>query len=421
MNAPSRRALVGLLAAEAVSLTGTRLSMLALPWFVLTTTGSATRTGLVTFAEMAPYVVIKALGGPVIDRLGPRPVSIGADAASALFVGAIPLLYLLGWLPFWSLVGLVALAGSVRGPGDAAKDTLIPDVTSQAQVPLERVTGLSGTIERLASTVGPAVAGLLIGWLDAVSVLALDAATFVAAGVIIAGTAPSRHRAAEESSIGGYLHQLGEGLAFLRRERLLRSLIVMVGTTNLLDAALTVLILLWARDHGLGASAVGLTWSVMGVTAVLGSLAAAGVGHRLPRRTTYLVGFFVAGAPRFVVLAFGAPLWLVLVINAVSGLGAGFLNPIINAVVIERIPRPLLGRVGALGDSMAWAGIPFGGPVGAGLVTLFGLAPALLACGAVYLLATTLPGLRPEWREMDRQGTGEETCVPATRRTGLIE
>ena len=421
MNAPSRRALVGLLAAEAVSLTGTRLSMLALPWFVLTTTGSATRTGLVTFAEMAPYVVIKALGGPVIDRLGPRPVSIGADAASALFVGAIPLLYLLGWLPFWSLVGLVALAGSVRGPGDAAKDTLIPDVTSQAQVPLERVTGLSGTIERLASTVGPAVAGLLIGWLDAVSVLALDAATFVAAGVIIAGTAPSRHRAAEESSIGGYLHQLGEGLAFLRRERLLRSLIVMVGTTNLLDAALTVLILLWARDHGLGASAVGLTWSVMGVTAVLGSLAAAGIGHRLPRRTTYLVGFFVAGAPRFVVLALGAPLWLVLVINAVSGLGAGFLNPIINAVVIERIPRPLLGRVGALGDSMAWAGIPFGEPVGAGLVTLFGLAPALLACGAVYLLATTLPGLRPEWREMDRQGTGEETCVPATRRTGLIE
>ena len=112
---------------------------------------------------------------------------------------------------------------------------------------------------------------------------------------------------------------------------------------------------------------------------------------------------------------------LYLVINAVSGLGAGFLIPIINADVIERIPRPLLGRVGALCDSMAWAGIAFCGPVGAGLVTLFGLAPALLACGAVYLLATTLPGLRPEWREMDRQGTGEETCVPATRRTGLIE
>ncbi|MGQ4449909.1 MFS transporter, partial [Streptomyces griseus] len=71
----SLRPLAGVLAAMAVSLTGTRISVVALPWFVLVTTGSATQTGLVAFCEMTPYVVVKAFTGPLVDRIGPRAVS----------------------------------------------------------------------------------------------------------------------------------------------------------------------------------------------------------------------------------------------------------------------------------------------------------------------------------------------------------
>lgn len=66
----SLRPLAGL-AAMAVSLTGTRTSVVALPWFVLATTGSATQTGLVAFCEMAPYVT-KAFTGPRVGRRPPR-------------------------------------------------------------------------------------------------------------------------------------------------------------------------------------------------------------------------------------------------------------------------------------------------------------------------------------------------------------
>jgi hypothetical protein len=76
-----RTPLVGWLTVETVSLTGTRVSMVAIPWFVLTTTGSATQTELVAFAEMAPYMAAKALGGPLPDRLAARRVCIAADAA----------------------------------------------------------------------------------------------------------------------------------------------------------------------------------------------------------------------------------------------------------------------------------------------------------------------------------------------------
>lgn len=73
-----------------------------------------------------------------------------------------------------------------------------------------------------------------------------------------------------------------------------------------------------------------------------------------------------------------------------------------GAVLFERVPRRMLGRVNALGDSLAWAGIPLGGLLAGAAVASVGLVPVLLACGTVYFLTTNLTGLRPEWREMDR-------------------
>ena len=82
----SRRPVVALTAADTLSLTGTRLSMVAIPWLVLTMTGDPLLTGLAGFAEMLPYVVAKALSGPLIDRIGPKRVAIGCDAASGVVV-----------------------------------------------------------------------------------------------------------------------------------------------------------------------------------------------------------------------------------------------------------------------------------------------------------------------------------------------
>jgi MFS family permease len=141
--------------------------------------------------------------------------------------------------------------------------------------------------------------------------------------------------------------------------------------------------------------------SVGGAAAVGGSLVAAMAAHRLRRRVVFFTGFLLAGAPRFLILAFDAPMGAVLAVFAVSGFGAGFLNPVLGAVLFERVPRRMLGRVNALGDSLAWAGIPLGGLIAGAAVASAGLVPVLLAGGAAYFLTTNLAGLRPEWREMD--------------------
>ncbi|MGI5508660.1 MFS transporter [Streptomyces sp. CA-106131] len=408
----SLRPLVGVLAAMAVSLTGTRVSAVALPWFVLVTTGSATQTGLVAFCEMAPYVVVKAFTGPLVDRIGPRAVSWTTDLASAIAAAAVPLCHALHLLSFPLLLALVAVIGAVRGPGDLAKGVMVPEAADRSGVLLERATGLTGVTERLASTIGPAAGGALVGLVGPLTGLVMNAGCFALGSVIIGLALPRGmgHAAEEASSQAGetepgYWRRFGEGFTFLRGEPLLLTVIVMVGITNLLDAAFgTVLTPVWARESGNGPTAIGVMGSVMGAAAVAGSLVAAVAAHRLPRRVVFFAGFLLAGAPRFLILASDAPLGAVLAVFAVSGFGAGFLNPVLGAILFERVPRRMLGRVNALGDSLAWAGIPLGGLIAGAAVASVGLVPVLLVCGAAYFLTTNLTGLRPEWREMDRPG-----------------
>lgn len=402
----SRRPLVALLSATGISLVGTRLSMIALPLFVLATTGSATRTGIAAFAEMGPYVVAQALAGPVSDRLGARRVSVVCDAFSAVVVATIPLLHLLGALHFATLLVLMAVAGLLRGPGDGAKYVLVPDVAEAAGQPIERVLGLEDGINRAASVAGPLGAAALVALLGAPGALLLDAASFAVAGVIVAAGVPrAAHRGDEgaEPEEGSYLARLRTGAQFLRADGLLRSIVAMVATTNLLDQALgAVLLVVWAREQGGGAGLMAAVSASVSAGAVIGAITASAIGHRLPRRATFAVSFFLGGGPRFAVLGFAAPLWLVVVVCFVGGLGVGTINPILGAVTLERIPEHLRARVLSLINSAAWALIPFGGLLGGLLSDRIGVHQALLACGAVYTVATVLPVLRPEWAQLDR-------------------
>jgi Major Facilitator Superfamily len=404
--ASSRRGLTGLLAALGVSILGSRMSFVALPWLVLVTTGSAGKMGLVAFAELAPYVVTQALGGPAVDRLGAWRVSVAGDLVAALAVGLVPVLHAGGMLSLGSLAALVAVAGVVRGAGDASRMVLLPGVTETTGVPVERATGLYDGVNRAAGMIGAPLAGLLIAATSAPAVVAIDAATFAASAVIVAALVPRAaqpvHAEATSGGVRGYLASLREGFGHLRGDRLLLGIGTMVLVTNLIDMATSgVMLPIWSREVTGGAVALGLLSGALGLGAVLGNVATAALGPRASRHRVYAVGFLVAGAPRLLLLAAVASLPPALAITFVTGLAIGGINPTLGAVEYERVPRHLQARVlGAL-NAVAWAGIPVGGLVGGVLVDAIGLRPALVAAGAVYGLATLAPFVFPAWRQMD--------------------
>jgi len=414
---PSRRPLTGLLLAMAVSLTGTRVSAIAFPWFVLSTTGSATKTGLVALAEMLPLVVLKVLGGPVIDRVGARRGAICCDVASLAVVGAIPLLHRAGHLSFPALLVLVALAGALRGPGDSAKGAMIPSLAATADVPLERVTGLSSTVERTASMLGAAIAGTLVALIGPANALVVDAITFGASALVLARAVPARTKPVVDADAdpAPYAEQLREGWRFLRGDRVLVGITVMVALTNLIDLAWSaVLVPVWAIEHGGGAAAVGALFATFAGASAVGSLVAAAYGERLPRYATYLFCFLVTGLPRFVLMGLDTPLWAVLAYSVAGGAASGFLNPILGAVIYERVPEHLLGRVSSLSSACCWALMPLGGLVGGFLVGGLGLGAAMLVCGAAYFVVTMLPAVDPRWRGINRQPDAEPVLATST-------
>ena len=268
-------------------------------------------------------------------------MAIGADTLSFLVVGLIPVLHHAGALGFPLLLGLVAIAGALRGPGDAATTALIPALVERAAVPYERATGLSSAIERGATMVGAAIAGGLVATVGAANAVAVDAVSFGVCALLLLVTTrslePARVEAAPEpdrdETPTSYAAELRDGWNFLRRDSVLMSLAVMVAVTNLLDLAWSAVLLpVWARDSGAGIGAVGLVFSVWGGASMLGSLVAAAYGTRLPRFATYLVAFLITGLPRFVLFALGVPLWAILAMCVIGGASSGFLNPVLGAV-----------------------------------------------------------------------------------------
>jgi MFS family permease len=399
--------ILGLLAAHGISTLGTSMSFLAIPWFVLVTTGSATATGLAVFAEMMPYVLVQALGGPLVDRYGPWRVSVHTDLVAALAMGVIPALHVLGGLSLPVLLGAVAVAGAFRGAGDVARRVLLPRVTQVSGMSLERASGLHDGTRRLAGLLGSPLAGVLIAIASAPVVVAVDAATFLVSAGLVAAI-PKEGRGTDEEGDAeatgeSYLSHLREGLAYLRRDRLLLGMAAMIVVTNLLDQAFAAVLLpVWVRQELGSPVALGTIGACFGVGAVAGNALMAWLGPRLPRRIPFAISFLICGAPRFVALAWLTELSPVLAVAILAGLGAGGINPALGAASYERVPARLQARVlGAVG-ALAWLGIPFGGLVGGGLMDAFGLRVALLACGAVYFLATMSPFVFPAWRQMER-------------------
>src|SRR2546430_32365 len=117
---------LALVVATAVSLVGSQLTLVALPWFVLQITGSPTQTGLTGSFLALPQFISGILGGAVIDRLGYRRVSIAADLVSGAGIAAIPLLYATGGPAFWQILTLGFVGGLLSIPGFTARVSMLP-------------------------------------------------------------------------------------------------------------------------------------------------------------------------------------------------------------------------------------------------------------------------------------------------------
>jgi MFS family permease len=393
-----RLPLFALLTASAISITGNTLTGLAIPWFVLQTTGSATKTGLAAFCTLLAFVLSSAVSGPLVDRLGHKRTSILADVASGASVLAIPLLFHTTGLPFWALLALVFAGAVLDAPGDAARGAILPELVERAGMRMERAMSLHDGVSRVARMVGAPLAGVLIAFVGAEDVLLVDAATFAVSALLVLALVPAAARAEEHEP---YLAALRGGAAFLWNDRVTRAVVLLVVVTNMLDAAMgTVLMPVYADRVLDSVVALGLISGVFGAGATLGAIVFGVVGHRLPRVTTLVVGFTIGGAFRYFFLAFEPPLALILALLPVAAIGIGMVNPIFGVLLYERIPERMRARVFGVMSAAVLSAAPLGALGGGYLVSSIGLHATLVAFGCVYVACTLSPLVLPAWRSL---------------------
>jgi len=378
--------------ASTVSAFGTYVTTVALQVLVVDDLGgSATDVGLVNAARWAPYLLVGLLVGVLADRLRRRPVLVATDLGRAVVLAGIPLLAALDRLSLPALLALVATLGLLSLANDAAHQSFLPRLVPR--------TGLSRANARLqqsdaaAQTSGPALGGALVAVLGAPAAVLVDAASYLASGVL---TATIRTvEPAPERQQRHLRRELGDGVSWVYRHRTLGPLAwsthVWFLFFSVLGAVYAPFMLTTLHRSPL---ALGVTLALAGVGGLAGASASERVAARVGLfRTMAGARLLEAGGITVVALAAIAPgpaLALLGVGQLLVGLGLGLEGPVDMAYRQGVTPDRLQGRMNTTMRSANRAVIVVGAPLGGLLADRAGSGVALAVSASGVALTAVL-------------------------------
>jgi len=339
------------------------------------------RTGALQTALTLPFILFAIPAGVLADRISRRTLMAGAEALRAAALLAILVLIGLGLLtlPLLALLGFAAVCGTVVY--SVAAPALVPSL-----VPPELLPAANARIElarTIAFAAGPALGGLLVGWVGAAPAFGFAAALSVAAVVLLSGIyeparqAPPRRRP---------LQEIREGAAFVLHHPLLRPIFITQFIFNTASFLLLAVFVPYAVRHlGLSATGVGTTLGMYGVGMVAGALSPTRVMRRFAFGTVIGLGpvtGFVAASVMALTAFIPSP-----VLAGVSFflLGAGPILWVISTTTLRQSVTPprLLGRVSAI-NIMSYGARPLGSALGAIVGGIYGAETCLYLAAAIF-------------------------------------
>jgi predicted MFS family arabinose efflux permease len=328
------RGLLALLAAEVVSTTGSMMTWLALPWFVLSSTGSASRMGIVLAAEAAGVAAFGIPGGHLAARLGARRTMVIVNAIAGPAILLVPLLHWAGLLSFGLLVVIVFAIGGLFGPYFASQRVVLAEILGDDEAQVSAANAWLQGATRITMLIGPPLAGVLIALIGAPAVLVVDAATFLFALVVIALFVPGGKPAEATGDAQGIL----AGVRYLRRNRLLLAWTLSMAVGDAAWNALFATLPFYAfTEYDGNAKVAGILLACFGVAAVAGNILSFRVRRRLEPATLIAV-FVLAQAVALWLLVGAGPAGWIAAALLLAGLANGIVNPSLHAFLTLIVP-----------------------------------------------------------------------------------
>ena len=371
--------------ASGISNVGDGMNTAAMPLLAYSLTNDSRTIALVSFASFLPWFLLALPVGVYVDRFDRRGLMIAANVVRAGIFVVVAATSATGTLSIELLLGLLLVVGCCEVVFDSSAQAFLPAIVEPEQLP--RANGILFATE----VIGNGFIGLPIGawlWVAAVGVpFGVNAAALALAAILVASIRiPPRLGSTDTVSRGGFVPQLKEGLAWLRRHRLLRTLAIMLGLTNMAHTMGTALLVKFAAEElNVTGSGYGVLLACMSISAIVGGLGGDRIGSRFGERRALLVAY---GSFGLCMVGYGvAPTAAFLALVAIIEGIAGTVWNVITVSMRQRvIPTELFGRVNSAYRWIGTGSIALGAVIGGQVAHVAGLrAPFFLGAAVTFV------------------------------------
>src|SRR6185369_6286626 len=383
---------------QQLSALGDSIYRVALAWWVLEKTGSATAMSTIFIFASAPMLIFLLIGGVAVDRYPRARVMLLSDVVRGLLIGIVAVLAFTHRLEVWHiyLVSLLfGIAGAFFGPAYRA---IVPEILPRELLP--SANGLMTMSLQLADIAGPALGAFVVSKSGSPAAFTIDSLSFVISILCLAPLvrlALSPQAPKERKSV---LHDFREGVEVVRKSSWLWITIVIASLGNItLSAPLAIALPFLVKNHlhG-GVGSLGLIYSTISAGSIVGTILGTVWLERtssLRARGLFAYGLWIAGG--MLIVVFGLPV-------SIYTVAAAFIVPtlIFMTTLQELIPGKVLGRV----MSIVTVGSVALVPVGSGLVGWatdhVGAPTIFILSGVLTALLAALALMHPVIRNLDR-------------------
>jgi MFS family permease len=376
---PFRRYIIGSL----ISDTGTWMQVMAQGWVMSTLTNKAIFLGMINFAAGIPTLALTMIGGSVADRYDKRKILIATQVVQ------IALALVLGWLVMtnrihiWHVAVLAALLGVCIAFEMPAISALVPELVNRDQI--AAAVAMDRAVFHGSRLIGPALAGLFVGWWGAASAFFANATSFVALIIAILSLPPRARgtKEEEEQRRSGMM----EGLRYVKSDRIILAMIVLVAlNTVFVFPAISVMLPLYVRNVlQLGPDSMGWLMAVSGTGAFLGAVGLLSVARE--RRLKFMSGNVLAVALGVFGMSRSHSFLLTACSMGVLAIALSMNFGLASTIVQEHAPPHLRGRVSAVFGMSFFGLMPIAGLIVTGFSDLIGMRSALAVASVIYGIA----------------------------------
>ncbi len=400
---------------QTISRLGDSLYRIALAWWVLEKTGSATAMGAVLVFSQIPMLVFLLVGGVVVDRLPRLRVMFASDILSGIVITFVAVFSWLNLLQIWHIYIASMVFGFVEAFFFPAYQAVVPQITPPEM--LTSANSLNGLSQRVTGIVGPALGAALVAAGGTSITFGLDALSFFLSAIFVfpilrlnidkiqseekAVETGTRQKPVKEAIRQGFV-DLREGFKFIVTVPWIWITILVFGFVNITDAGPRAVAMpfLIKQDLGADVELLGLFGSAASLGFVLGMIWL-GQYVRLHRRG--LLGYLsvIVSGSTLLPFAFKLPIPILAASAFISGISISVFSLVWTHTLQEMVPAKLLGRVYSIDALGSFVLLPIGFSLSGWATDAFGATNVFLVGGIGTIVLILLGLMHPAIRNLD--------------------